>query len=93
MSDGTENLLAAALRAETLDESLRPIMRALGITTGDCAAAIFSALPRGDDSWPELSLETRGHWLLKWFQAELFGAAYEVLEQPERKLTTRMSGG
>lgn len=76
------NLLAAALRAETLDESLAPIMRALGITTGDAAAAVFSALPRGDDSWPDLTLESRGEWLLTWLRVELVGAACDVMERP-----------
>jgi hypothetical protein len=75
-------LLADALRAETLDAALAPIMRALGITTGDCAAAVFSSLPRGDDEWPELSLEARQAWLTEWLTAELVSAHHDVMERP-----------
>jgi hypothetical protein len=78
----TENLLAAALRAESLHESLAPIMRALGIAHGDCAAAVFSALPRGDDDWPDLSLEDRRDWLVDWLASELFDAIHQVMERP-----------
>ena len=74
------NLLANALKAETLDESLAPIMRALGIKTGDTAGNIFSGL--GDDEWPDLSLEARGAWLLQWLKFELLDAACEVMEEP-----------
>ena len=58
-------------------------MRALGITTGDTAAAVFSALPRGDDEWPDLSLEARGAWLLEWLDAELVSAHFDVMQRPE----------
>jgi hypothetical protein len=76
------NLLTAALRAETLDESLAPIMRGLGIETGDRAAVVFSELARGGDEWADLSLESRGQWLIYWLRAELLGAACDVLERP-----------
>ena len=76
----TENLLAAALRADTLDSSLAPIMRALGIQHGDTAAAIFSGLPRGDDDWPDMSLEARGDWLMRWIAAELIDANAPVTD-------------
>lgn len=75
------NLLANALRAETLDASLTPLMRALGIKTGDTAANIFSGL--GDDEWPDLTLESRGAWLLQWLKFELIDAACEVMEAPD----------
>ncbi len=78
----TENLLAAALRAETLDSSLAPIMRALGITHGDVAAVVFSGLPRGVDDWPELTLEERRAWLVDWLATELIDASEQVMERP-----------
>jgi hypothetical protein len=74
------NLLAHALRAETLDVALTPIMRALGIKTGDTAANIFSGM--GDDEWPELTLEARRDWLLHWLKFELIDAQEEVMECP-----------
>jgi hypothetical protein len=74
------NLLANALRADTLDAALAPIMRALGITTGDTAGNIFSGL--GDDEWSDLSLEARRAWLVRWLEFELIDAQHEVMEQP-----------
>jgi hypothetical protein len=73
-------LLADALRAETLDESLAPIMRVLGIKAGDTAANIFSGL--GDDEWFDLSLEDRRAWLVRWFEFEMIDAQNEVMESP-----------
>jgi hypothetical protein len=75
-------LLADALRAETLDASLALIQAALGIKTGDCAADVFSGLPRGDDEWPDLSLEARRAWLAKWLSTELWDAYDEVMRNP-----------
>lgn len=76
------NLLESALRADTLDASLAPIQQALGITTGDCAAVVFSGLPRGVDEWPNLSLEARRDWLAQWLATELLDAAQGVMERP-----------
>jgi len=47
-------LLKSALEALTLDDAVRPIQDALGITDGGVAAQVFSGLPLGDDSWPQL---------------------------------------
>jgi hypothetical protein len=79
-------LLADALRAETLDASLAPIQKALGIRFGDTAAAVFSGLPRGDDDWPELSLEERSRWLIEWLSVELIDAVQEVMDNPSPHL-------
>ena len=73
-------LLADALRAETLDAALAPIMRALGIKTGDTAANIFSGL--GDDEWPDLSLEAPPRLAVRWLEFELIDAQQEVMENP-----------
>jgi len=73
-------LLTDALQADTLDAALTPIMRALGITTGDTAANIFSGF--GDDEWCDLSFEDRRAWLVRWFEFELIDAQHAAMEQP-----------
>jgi hypothetical protein len=68
------HLLTQAIQAETLADAVRPIQDALGIEAGDVAAAVFSGLPEGDDSWPGLSVDERRRWLADWLAAEAFHA-------------------
>lgn len=64
-------VLTRAIQARTLDEAVKPIQDALGITDGGVASMAFSALPNGDDSWPELSFDERRRMLADWLLAEL----------------------
>jgi hypothetical protein len=63
-------LLQTALQAQTLDDAVRPIQDALGITDGGVAGNVFSGLPEGVDSWPTLSEDERRRWLGEWLRAE-----------------------
>jgi hypothetical protein len=64
------NLLAQAIHADELDDAVSLLQTALGIETGDVAAIVFSELPKGDDSWLDLSTDERRKWLAKWLAAE-----------------------
>jgi len=70
-------LLVAALRADTLDAALAPIIQAFGVP-GDCAAHMFSGL--GDDEWSRLSYRERRAWLQRWLEFELIDAEHEALQ-------------
>lgn len=66
------NLLTAAIRAPTLDQAVRSIQRALGITNGDVAANTFSSISaRG---WQDMSLDNRRRWLGQWLRMEALHA-------------------
>lgn len=67
-------LLSAALLCDNLDDAVRPIQEALGITDGGVAALAFSGLPDGDDSWPKLSPDERREWLCRWLAIEIASA-------------------
>lgn len=67
------NLLTAAIRAPTLDQAVRSIQRALGITNGDVAASCFSSFST-PAAWSQMSLDNRRRWLGQWLRMEVLHA-------------------
>lgn len=70
----TSTLIRRAIAAPTLDAAVRMIQDAIGITTGDVAAQVFSGLPFGDDTWPDLTPVARAQWLSEYLRVEALHA-------------------
>jgi len=69
------SVVMQALDATTLGDAVSLIQDALGIDDGGVAAMVFSGLPKGDDSWPELTRDERAKWLGEWLRVEALSAA------------------
>lgn len=61
--------LDVAIKQATLDGALKVIMDALGITTGDVAAQVFSA--QGPGEWLVAESTRKANMLASWLRAEL----------------------
>lgn len=71
---GKVNLLAAAIAAPTIDEAIKPIQDALGITSGDVAGEYFS--PYADAAvWGKLPTHDRVLLIAGWLKDEVWSAS------------------
>lgn len=65
----TPNLLAAAIKAQTIDEAIKPIQDALGIVSGDLAKESLSTY--SDEEWESMNSQSRAWLISDWLCDEL----------------------